>query len=659
MPKKSDPDPRRPRTLENETPPRPRVTRLVCRGNAILVCAMVLLLTVVIYAGDAWVQVLSVLFSDGLVALLWVTAATMLGSVILRVSKPFAGPALAVHLVTGAALGLGILSLAALMLGLIGVLNSATALALLAGSLLVWLFMYFRHVSFRSLKQGAERWLREPAGWGWWWIAPMVILGMALVAATLPPGMLWPDDPLPYDVLEYHLQGPREWYEAGRIQPLRHNVYTFFPFNVEMQFLLAMHVRGGPWSGMYVAHLLSLAYVVLSVAAIHAFAGTVPAVAAAFVPWLMMLGTVAFNECGLLLYGTLAIGWILRSFDSSEFKLQIRAFAVAGAMAGLACGVKYTAVPILLVAAPLAVVIVARMPWRALLLNCAAYGIVGLLFFLPWIARNTAWTGNPVFPEAMPLLGRGHFTPDQVHRWERAHEPRDDQRSATARLGAFGREVIIDWRYGFALLPLGLVAAGMTIKDRRTIFLLVMLVALAVFWLALTHLQSRFFILAVPLAALLVGQLRAWAWQARFAAIIAAVILALPGWGRVHGLLSDRIAVPGLAGYQDLTTFLPPEVSQHVQAGSKLALVGDAKAFLYTLPMTHVRYRTVFDVDVAGAGNAIDAWLGADAAEVRKTHYLAIDRGELVRFANTYLKNLPPLPPLSPDQPVVVIPPMR
>ena len=92
----------------------------------------------------------------------------------------------------------------------------------------------------------------------------MVILGMALVAATLPPGMLWPDDPLPYDVLEYHLQGPREWYEAGRIEPLRHNVYTFFPFNVEMQFLLAMHLRGGPWAGMYLAQLMHVAYVALN-----------------------------------------------------------------------------------------------------------------------------------------------------------------------------------------------------------------------------------------------------------------------------------------------------------------------------------------------------------------------------------------------------------
>src|SRR5688572_18513098 len=82
VPKKSDPDHQRPRTMEYETPG-VRVGGLATRGNAILVCAMVLLLTVVMYAGDAWVQVLSVLFGDGIIALLWVAAATMLGWVIL------------------------------------------------------------------------------------------------------------------------------------------------------------------------------------------------------------------------------------------------------------------------------------------------------------------------------------------------------------------------------------------------------------------------------------------------------------------------------------------------------------------------------------------------------------------------------------------------
>ena len=48
--------------------------------------------------------------------------------------------------------------------------------------------------------------------------------------------------------------------------------FLIFPFNVEMHYLLAMHLRGGPWAGMYLAQLMHLSYVVLAVLAVYAFA---------------------------------------------------------------------------------------------------------------------------------------------------------------------------------------------------------------------------------------------------------------------------------------------------------------------------------------------------------------------------------------------------
>ena len=65
---------------------------------------------------------------------------------------------------------------------------------------------------------------------------------MTLGHSTIPSG---------YDVVEYHLQVPREWLELGRITPLHHNVFSFFPFNVEDSqiTLLAMNLHAGPWAG--------------------------------------------------------------------------------------------------------------------------------------------------------------------------------------------------------------------------------------------------------------------------------------------------------------------------------------------------------------------------------------------------------------------------
>ncbi len=50
-----------------------------------------------------------------------------------------------------------------------------------------------------------------------------------------------------FDVLEYHLQGPKEYYQAGRIAFLPHNVYTSMPFGVEM-----LHLTGDGGAGRLV-----------------------------------------------------------------------------------------------------------------------------------------------------------------------------------------------------------------------------------------------------------------------------------------------------------------------------------------------------------------------------------------------------------------------
>ena len=54
-------------------------------------------------------------------------------------------------------------------------------------------------------------------------------------------------------------------YDAGRIVPLRHNAFSFFPFNVETHYLLAMHLEGGPYEGMYLCQLMHLSLMVLVV----------------------------------------------------------------------------------------------------------------------------------------------------------------------------------------------------------------------------------------------------------------------------------------------------------------------------------------------------------------------------------------------------------
>ena len=231
----------------------------------------------------------------------------------------------------------------------------------------------------------------------------MPALGITLVASFVPPGILWGDEPHGYDVVEYHLQVPREWYEANRIVPLQHNVFSYMPMNVELHYLLAMHLRGGPWSGMYLAQLMHLSLITLAVLAVLALArepaghsrngaaATVSAVATVAAPWLMLLAPIAYNEGGLLFFGAMSIGWAWRALRDPE-RANWRNWSLAGAFAGFACGTKLTAVPMLLIGIP-AAAIVARLISRSKidLRSLATFIITGLLMFAPWLIRNQVW----------------------------------------------------------------------------------------------------------------------------------------------------------------------------------------------------------------------------------------------------------------------------
>jgi hypothetical protein len=542
-----------------------------------------------------------------------------------------------------AAVGLGLMSLAMLGLGLVGALNQGSAVAMLAGGLVAGAVLLWRGgVLAGDLGAPVGRWLKQPAGVHWLWLLLLPLLAVALVGACVPPGLLWrPDEPHGYDVVEYHFQIPREWFEAGRIIPLKHNAFSYFPFGVEMHYLLAMHLRGGPWKGMYLAQLMHVAHVALSVVAVYGVASSLSrrrssavaaALLAAAVPWLTLLAPIGFNEGGLLLYGVLAIGWALRAMDAPP-RAALASFAIAGAMAGFACGVKLTAVPMLLVAVPAAVVVASpralRFAW--------VMGVVGAVVFSPWAVRNVAWVGNPVFPEAAGVLGKGHFSDVQVERWKRAHSPRADQRSVGARLGAAGREIVADWRFGYVPLAVGVVGAALALRDRRGRALAVLLVMLLLFWLGFTHLQGRFFVLAVPVLALLVALAD---WRRWGAAVVGALAVSVVlSFGLVHRQFHGKLYGPsGWAGVLGATD-LNPEAAQAVPADATLTLVGDAQAFYYQRPMARLRYRTVFDVDAQEGQSAIDAWKGAESAG----GYLLIDPAELRRFHQTYW-GIPELP---------------
>lgn len=593
-------------------------------------------------AGASWPLVLTTLPSQLLLLIAWVVACFGIGRAILQFVQ---SEHTTYQVVSAIALGMGVISIAMLLVGLGGGLNRVVAIAIIAVAVALALWQLRGVRNFGSLSI-------SPAAWVVLILAPF--LGIAMTGALVPPGLLWGDEPNGYDVVEYHLEVPREWYEAKRITPLEHNVFSYFPFNVEMQYLLAMELEGGPWAGMYLAQLMHLAMVALGVAAVYGVVKEVSgdeksavasAVIAGGVPWMSWLAPVAYNEGGVILFSALAVGWMLRALKDPA---KPQAACVAGALAGFACGVKLTAVPVVIIALPVAL-LVAKWSMRSLR-QSIIFVIMSIVVFSPWLIRNVAWAHNPVFPEGMSVFGKTHFSDDQAERWTRAHSPTEAQRSLPARFAAFGSQIIADPSYTWVFLPLVMAASIIGWRRVEVRILALLIFFHAIFWIFFTHLQGRFFILLVPWGAMLIAIALEEKW--RIVSVASGVVIACIGAIVVIQKIDESENRFNFFGLTDFTP-LTPLRDEKPTPDQQVVLIGEGSAFFYQLPAKQLHYRTVFDVNVKAGESVIDAW--REGAPSGPGTIDVINPSELIRFSKTYWKIPAPPPEVAAhEQPYLV-----
>ncbi|MCE9582926.1 MAG: hypothetical protein K8T20_10560, partial [Planctomycetes bacterium] len=293
--------------------------------------------------------------------------------------------------------------------------------------------------------------------------APLV--AVLLVAASFPPGILWPRESAGYDALEYHLQVPREWLAAGAIRGLPHNVYSYLPLNLEILSLALMALRGGAFEGMLAVQWLHASFAVATAALLGLWAaartGSRPAGAASAalylaVPWNLVTGSLAYNEQATAFLGLAA--WVILW----EGPLTHRVMAAAGACAGAAIGTKLTAAGFLFLPALVAFALFrdreegsSRTPPRRLALSLLVFGLAAAAMHIPYLAQNAAWTKNPVFPFVTRVLGRAHWSEAEEWRWINGHFPRA---TVGERCAALWKSGVGDESFGWPLLA---AAAGL------------------------------------------------------------------------------------------------------------------------------------------------------------------------------------------------------
>lgn len=365
----------------------------------------------------------------------------------------------------------------------------------------------------------------------------VAVIGLMIVMASNPAGVLWDSEFGGFDSLSYHLELPREWMESGRVWPVEWNVYSFLPSYMEAAYVHMGYLAGDGQSGLglasdegqgiYAAQYLSVMLSVLSavvsgvvgqrVCRVLGFeervaqgAGWVAGVLVLLTPWMVVVGTLSYNESAVVLLTMSGLGIAL----VDEWSVVRRTVGAAVVM-GVACSCKPTA---LFLAAPMVgVVLLANAEkkdwWRVIVVG----SVVGAAVLLPWLVRNEMATGNPVFPQLSGVFGEGHWSARQHEVYSAAHSfdggvfdrlkllVLPDVEGAT-HVSKFRGLTNIQWGLtaGFGILGL-LVLLGQRRTHRAGFVCAVGIGVVLLAWMGLTHVQSRFLVPMIGVFAVLGG----------------------------------------------------------------------------------------------------------------------------------------------------------
>lgn len=502
------------------------------------------------------------------------------------------------------------------------------------------------------------------------WVVCGAAVGMWLAGALRPPGLTSMGGDA-YDVLEYHLQVPREFFAAGQITQLKHNVYSHYPLGMEMLSLLAMCLRGGAYEGMYLAKAFHGAFGALAVLGVlfglrddedirGRFAGVL---LATYAP-LIYLSWLAFAELSMICYLTLGLLWLRYWLRENRGKTAIG----IGAMLGAACAFKYLSVGF--VAGPVLAVMLLCAPGNGRrMLDLLLALVVTLAMFSPWLIRNTILTGNPVFPLATNLFGQGYWTDLQAQRWRAGHAPGvhppvpevpgwqapENPRSAGE---AFWHTFAASGLFNVLISAITIISFSAVLSVRKVtrkhpweLALLAVLAMQLIVWTFTRDMPWRFITPAVVPIVLLA----AWG-LARLAAVKynplkknAAERGDPPGWGRVACITtlvallisnvvtvvtvqsaSQRTAVPPWPG--EVVAQMEYGFFQRLPEGSRPAAIGDAAMFYYPIDTV---YATTFDPHPLAIPDATPETLRNRADEQGITH-LFVNWREIWRLGATY-----------------------
>ncbi len=498
----------------------------------------------------------------------------------------------------------------------------------------------------------------------WLWLLATPFVLALFAAAALPP---WE-----FDVREYHLQAPKEWYRLGEVGFMPHNVYANMPLGAEMHALSSMALYGGGdawWRGAVVGKVVIASMNLITALALYCVAsrlasrraGVIAAVFYMSWPWAFRVAAAGLIDGALSMY--VALAFLALSVYLHDEPLSVRGggnrgvgwLLAAAVAAGAAASCKYTGVLFAIFPGALWCFssLVRTRNARTGAKAALVFAVTAVVAASPWYLKNAALTGNPTYPLLASVMGGATRTEAKTEQWNRAHQiPRDEQgrRFSPNQIAAAAATVL--WRSPWhhpLVIPLAALCL-FAARDRRwAIEIALAALFIMLTWFLATHRIDRFWLPAGPLLCLAAGlgatSGTSLLWRRIIDGLIALTTVL------VFCVLASRYATPDnriLVSYQQLRTDTPHPrdpgawtltpahdfLNRSTPPGNAVLLVGDAQPFDLT-PITY--YNTCFD------GSVFEQWMDGvppreqlAALQSRSVSFVLVDWGEVARYRATY-----------------------
>jgi hypothetical protein len=274
-----------------------------------------------------------------------------------------------------------------------------------------------RNEDFRSAGQDVSLLNKFEAAGGW-------LVAAALTAHVLSIAVLAAVPPVDRDALTHHLAVPKMYLRHGGIYEIPHVPFSYYPMNLDMLYMIPLYFEND-----VIPKYIHFTFALLTAGLIIAFLyrrlfSSTGSLLGGFLflslPVIVKLSITVYVDLGLIFFSTAALLQLLRWAETS---FRPKHIVIAGIFTGLCLGTKpngllsflflVSAIPFLYRsgtelnlshlnderrAHSLRFIFLRPLGWSA------AFVVIAIIVYSPWMLRNYAWTGNPIYPMAQSLF---------------------------------------------------------------------------------------------------------------------------------------------------------------------------------------------------------------------------------------------------------------